>query len=113
MRLSQEPCLGVKVNSKRPAGWATSQCLGAFGRRPHQRVDSLVIPATETCTGAVVGWRGNSRSVAAIVLNASDYFVLSSAAEAPWSHRSDEYVQTSGGKCDRSVFVRWQRCQRR
>jgi hypothetical protein len=27
MRLSQEPCLGVKVNSKRPAGWAASQVL--------------------------------------------------------------------------------------
>ena len=27
IRLSQEPCLGVKVNSKRPAGWASSQFL--------------------------------------------------------------------------------------
>ena len=26
-RLSQEPCLGVKVNSKRPAGWSASQAL--------------------------------------------------------------------------------------
>ena len=27
MRLSHEPCLGVKVNSKRPAGRAASQVL--------------------------------------------------------------------------------------
>ena len=27
MRLSQEPCLGVKVNSKRPAGRVASQAL--------------------------------------------------------------------------------------
>ena len=26
-RLSQEPCLGVKVNSKRPGGCSTSQAL--------------------------------------------------------------------------------------
>ena len=26
-RLSHEPCLGVKVNSKRPAGWSASQAL--------------------------------------------------------------------------------------
>jgi hypothetical protein len=26
-RLSQEPCLGVKMNSKRPAGWSASQAL--------------------------------------------------------------------------------------
>ena len=26
-RLSHEPCFGVKVNSKRPAGWAASQAL--------------------------------------------------------------------------------------
>ena len=30
IRLSQEPCLGVKVNSKRPAGWAASQVLVSF-----------------------------------------------------------------------------------
>ena len=26
-RLCHEPCLGVKVNLKRPAGWAASQAL--------------------------------------------------------------------------------------
>ena len=30
MRLSQEPCLGVKVNSKRPAGRVVSQLLVSF-----------------------------------------------------------------------------------
>src|ERR1700746_278507 len=30
-RLSQEPCLGVKVNSKRPAGCSASQALVSFG----------------------------------------------------------------------------------
>ena len=27
IKLSHEPCFGVKVNSKRPAGWASSQAL--------------------------------------------------------------------------------------
>jgi len=30
MRLSQEPCLGVNVNSKRPAGRVSSQALVSF-----------------------------------------------------------------------------------
>ena len=29
-RLSQEPCLGVKMNSKRPTGWSASQALVSF-----------------------------------------------------------------------------------
>ncbi len=29
-RLSHEPCLGVKVNSKRPIGWSASQALVSF-----------------------------------------------------------------------------------
>src|SRR5438477_11236097 len=32
MRLSHEPCLGVKVNSKRPGGRASSQALDGFAR---------------------------------------------------------------------------------
>jgi hypothetical protein len=28
--LSQEPCLGVKVNSKRPSSWVVSQALVSF-----------------------------------------------------------------------------------
>ena len=30
MRLSQEPCLGVKVNAKRPSGCLASQALVSF-----------------------------------------------------------------------------------
>ena len=29
-RLSQDPCFGVKVNSKRPSGWIMSQALVSF-----------------------------------------------------------------------------------
>jgi hypothetical protein len=39
-------------------------------------------------------------------------FHFASTAE-PCSHISDEYAQTSGKKCDRCVFVRWRRSQRR
>src|SRR5262245_16389744 len=38
----------IQVTGIGPSGKTAISCLGAFGRRPHQRVDSFVIPATET-----------------------------------------------------------------